>query len=125
MQIEIAPSQDYTFILAMFNYRTALHTHHLCTTSFAKHAALNDLYEAVTELTDKYAETHMGVYGQYSLPTKPITFTIVPDIVATLDMIIETINAQRTFIANTALLNILDELSAAVSQAAYKIKYLN
>jgi hypothetical protein len=51
------------FISLLFTSRTQAHILHLQTESFAKHKALNKYYDAIVDLTDKYAEAYQGIYG--------------------------------------------------------------
>jgi len=50
------------FVVFLFNIRTVAHVMHLRTESFAEHKALNDFYDAVVGLADRFAETATGIF---------------------------------------------------------------
>ena len=47
----------------MFHSRNQAHVFHLQTDSYAVHKALNNYYDGIVPLADKYAETYQGIYG--------------------------------------------------------------
>ena len=55
---------DYpaTFIATLFHSATNAHFMHLQTDSYAKHVALNEYYDSIIELGDKWAEAYQGCY---------------------------------------------------------------
>ena len=51
------------FVGALFLARDVAHSVHLNTRSYAKHMALNEFYDNIVDLTDKFAETYQGRHG--------------------------------------------------------------
>lgn len=47
----------------LFNSRNQARIFHLQTDSYARHKALNEYYDSVIELADKYSETYQGIFG--------------------------------------------------------------
>jgi hypothetical protein len=52
-----------SFLSEVFNSREQAHILHLQTKSFAAHKALNNYYDGIVPLADKYAEGYQGKYG--------------------------------------------------------------
>jgi|688.fasta_scaffold1239730_1 hypothetical protein len=50
-------------ISCLFDVRNQIHTYHLQTNSYATHVALNEFYEEIVDLTDRFAESAQGKYG--------------------------------------------------------------
>lgn len=48
------------FIGTLFQSRDTMHIAHLQTTSFAEHKALNEYYDGILDLTDKFTEAYFG-----------------------------------------------------------------
>jgi hypothetical protein len=48
------------FIGTLFQSRDLMHLAHLQTTSFAEHKALNEYYDGILDLTDKFTEAYFG-----------------------------------------------------------------
>jgi len=60
------------FVSALFEIEVMGHIAHLQTTSFAQHAALDELYKGMPELRDAFCEAYQGQYdiikGYKSIP---------------------------------------------------------
>jgi hypothetical protein len=56
-QINMIPGK---FIGTLFQSRDIMHIAHLQTTSFAEHKALNEYYDNILDLTDKFTEAYFG-----------------------------------------------------------------
>ena len=50
------------YIGTLFQSRNQAHIYHLQTTSFAKHKALNEYYDAIVDLVDSIVESYQGKY---------------------------------------------------------------
>jgi DNA-binding ferritin-like protein len=50
-------------VMRLFHARTAAHVMHLQTTSYAKHKALNEFYDAIVDFADSIAEGYQGEHG--------------------------------------------------------------
>ena len=51
------------FVGMLFLARDVTHSAHLNTRSYAKHVALNEFYDGIIDLADKFAEAYQGKYG--------------------------------------------------------------
>lgn len=51
------------FVVVLFHAGTNTHLMHLQTKSYAQHKALQEFYEGIVDLADKYAEAYQGCYG--------------------------------------------------------------
>ena len=47
----------------MFEVRTSIHKEHLATSSYAEHIALNEFYDGILEITDRFAEAYQGRFN--------------------------------------------------------------
>jgi hypothetical protein len=96
--------------------------YHWQTESFAEHEALGEFYGTWNDLADKFVETYAGIYGRpkgdstvRAVAYEPGRMTPwIQSIVAILDS-----QNLRSIAPDTALQNILDELSGAARQTAY------
>ena len=108
---------DFCFTLQLLN-----RLYHWQTTSFARHKATDELNTTISCIIDKFVEVYMGRYG-----VKPIIHEIKLDnIYLTDDGIIKLFVLARNYlkdfetsIRDTDLLNIRDELLAAVNKTLY------
>jgi len=57
------------FVGMLFLARDVAHSAHLNTRSYAKHVALNEFYDGIIDLADKFAEAYQGKYGLIRRPT--------------------------------------------------------
>ena len=85
--------------------------------------ALGDFYDALTDLTDKYAEVYMGLEDQVtSWPSRtPPTGAPVEVLSAYL---LSVRKEQKEDNDSQALLNILAEMEELTAQTLYKLKFL-
>ena len=51
------------FVGHLFLARDVTHSAHLNTRSYAKHVALNEFYDGIIDLADKFAEAYQGRHG--------------------------------------------------------------
>lgn len=111
------------FIVDSFAVRTAAHLAHLSTTSYAQHVALNEFYDAMLGLTDRYAEVYMGMNTVIKSWPAPATVPTVPIALLEyyLDLIVEEAGEDHE---SEALANILAELEELTSQTLYKLRTL-
>jgi hypothetical protein len=113
-----------SFIVQSLAVRTAAHLLHLSSKSYAQHVALASFYDALTGLTDKYAEVYMGLNGQItSWPTPHSLGTHNP--VSLLEDYLELVQEECAEDEDSqALTNILAELEELTAQTLYKLRYL-
>lgn len=112
-------------IMRCFHARTTAHVLHLKTKSFAQHTALNEFYEEIVPLVDKFAEAYQGDYGLIDDYPKKYVYTDVP---------LELINELSSWIDNNRyeccdeddsyLQNIIDEIVALIRSTQYKLRFL-
>lgn len=109
-----------------FAARTATHIAHLRTRSYAAHVALNEFYDAIVELADRFAETYQGQFGLITeWPSAEVPDTSV-DTVKTITELRDWSIEYREACAkgNTSLENIIDEVTAQCSRSIYKLTNL-
>ena len=59
----VQPASISKFLSTIFNSREQAHILHLQTKSYATHKALDNYYNSIVPLVDKYIETYQGKYG--------------------------------------------------------------
>jgi hypothetical protein len=126
------------FITESFAVRTAAHLLHLSSKSYAEHMALDEFYNAIVPLVDKYAEVSMGMYGQIeSWPAAKTIPKTTP--IKLLEAYLKVVKNEqkdgddededegdddKDADDSQALLNILAELEELTAQTLYKLKFL-
>lgn len=118
------------FISYLMVCRNVLHAMHLKTTgqgSYATHAALNSLYDAMVESIDTIAEAYQGYYGtllnfkfetgnEY-LNMKPVEY--VAEILKHVEQ------CKMKYQDNSMILNEIDVLVKELASTHYKLKFLS
>ena len=114
------------FVGRLFLARDVAHSTHLNTRSFAKHSALNEFYDEVIELADKFADAYQGKYGligPISLMSAKKTNNIVEFLEGQVDELME----MRYKVVDkdcTPIQNIIDEIFGLYYSTLYKLKFL-
>ena len=114
------------FVGTLFLARDVAHSVHLNTRSFAKHSALNEFYENIVGLADKFAEAYQGKYGligPISLMSAKKTNNIVEFLEGQVDELME----MRYKVVDkdcTPIQNIIDEIFGLYYSTLYKLKFL-
>ena len=114
---------DYpaVFVATLFHSGTNAHFMHLQTDSYAKHVALNEYYDTIIELTDKWAEAYQGCYD--IIKSYPRDFHLATDPVKYIAGIKKFIKDIRTELPDESeLQNIIDEIADLVDGTLYKLK---
>lgn len=111
-----------SFIARSFALRTSAHLLHLSSKSYAEHVALNEFYEALVELTDRFSEVYMGLEGQ--ITAFPAIAPPVGTPVVLLEAFLEMISSEFEETDSQALKNILAETEELTAQTLYKLKNL-
>lgn len=115
-----------SIITQLFSARDTAHRLHLKVRSFSAHIALGELYELLVEKADQLAETYQGKYGiipQSSTATinmdsnDPIVF--IRQLATWVESVKQLLNKDDSHI-----LNIWDEVIAAVYRVKYKLETL-
>ncbi len=114
-------------IAILFLARELTHREHLKTSgrgSYAKHKALNEFYEGVVDLADKFAETYQGKNGIIEdIPLLENEFT--GDLNAVLRQQVEWIDTHRDEVTDyRPLQNIIDEICCFYYEKLYLLETL-
>ncbi|CAB5220245.1 hypothetical protein UFOVP235_18 [uncultured Caudovirales phage] len=93
--------------------------------SFARHMALDEFYNDVIDSLDSLVEAYMGVYG--IIPDVPTASAPTGDILGVLSQDVRWIktNASELTKDYSALMNLVDNISAVYLKAIYKLKNLS
>jgi hypothetical protein len=68
-----SPSTESSFtgqgeaLTKLLEYKTQAHWLHLLTKSYAQHKSLQEFYEKIDELADRFIETYFGKYGRQEI----------------------------------------------------------
>ena len=114
------------FVGTLFLARDVAHSVHLNTRSFAKHMALNEFYDAIVDLADKFAEAYQGRHGMIG----PITLMSAKKTGNILEFLqdsladIEKMRYEVCDKSDSPLQNIIDEIVGLYLQVLYKLKFL-
>ena len=114
------------FVGTLFLARDVAHSVHLNTRSFAKHSALNEFYDEIVELADKFAEAYQGRHGLIG-PISLMSAKKTTNIVEFLEDSLADIEKMRYKVCektDTSLQNIIDEISGLYLSTLYKLKFL-
>ena len=118
------------FIGTLFLARDVTHSVHLNTKSYAKHVALNEFYDNIVELADKFAEAYQGRHGLMDeIPYLPCP-TAKKTIAATATWLESQMNkvSEMRYGAcpktETAIQNLIDEAVATYLSTLYKLRNL-
>ena len=114
------------FVGMMFLARDVTHSVHLNTRSYAKHVALNEFYDAIVDLADKFAEAYQGKYGLIG-PITLMSAKKTNNVVEFLQDQADEIEKVRYDVVDkdcTPLQNIIDEIMGQYYSTLYKLKFL-
>lgn len=114
------------FVGTLFLARDVAHSVHLNTRSFSKHSALNEFYDEIVELADKFAEAYQGRHGLIG-PITLMSAKKTTNILEFLQDSLAEIEKARYDVCektDTALQNIIDEIVGLYLKTLYKLKFL-
>jgi hypothetical protein len=114
------------FVGALFLARDVAHSVHLNTRSFSKHSALNEFYDSIIGLADKFAEVYQGRHGLIGAITL-MSAKKTTNIVEFLEDSLKEIEDTRYKVcdkSDTPLQNIIDEIVGQYLSTLYKLKVL-
>ena len=114
------------FVGTLFLARDVAHSVHLNTRSFAKHSALNEFYDEIVELADKFAEAYQGRHGLIG-PISLMSAKKTTNIVEFLEDSLADIEKMRYEVVektDTSIQNIIDEIVGLYLSTLYKLKFL-
>lgn len=113
-------------VVFLLHARTIAHLLHLQTRSFAKHMALDELYNALPGLVDSFVEAYQGLYGvieSYPVTTQPPFVSGEP--VAFVEALKDWFSGARSSAPDDSeLQNLLDEIASQLDSSLYKLKNL-
>ena len=110
----------------LFLSRDVAHSVHLNTRSFAKHSALNEFYDAIVDLADKFAEAYQGRHGLIG-PITLMSAKKTGNIVEFLEDSLSEVEGMRYKVCektDTAIQNIIDEIVGHYYASLYKLRFL-
>lgn len=114
------------FVGMLFLARDVTHSAHLNTRSYAKHVALNEFYDGIIDLADKFAEAYQGKYGLIG-PISLMSAKKTNNVVEFLEGQLEDLEKMRYKVVDkecTPLQNIIDEIFGLYYTSLYKLKFL-
>lgn len=114
------------FVGMMFLARDVAHSAHLNTRSYAKHVALNEFYDGIIDLADKFAEAYQGKYGLVG-PISLMSAKKTSNIVEFLEGQVDDLEEMRYKVVDkecTPLQNTIDEIFGLYYTTLYKLKFL-
>jgi len=114
------------FVGMLFLARDVAHSAHLNTRSYAKHVALNEFYDGIIDLADKFAEAYQGKYGLIG-PISLMSAKKTNNVVEFLEGQVEDLMDMRYKVVDkdcTPLQNIIDEIFGLYYSTLYKLKFL-
>lgn len=114
------------FVGALFLARDVAHSVHLNTRSFSKHSALNEFYDSIVDLADKFAEAYQGrhgLIGPISLQSARKTTNILEFLEDSLSQI-EKMRYEVCEKTDTPIQNIIDEIVGQYLSTLYKLRFL-
>ena len=114
------------FVGMMFLARDVAHSAHLNTRSYAKHVALNEFYDGIIDLADKFAEAYQGKYGLIG-PISLMSAKKTNNVVEFLESQVDDLMEMRYKVVDkecTPLQNIIDEIFGLYYTTLYKLRFL-
>ena len=114
------------FVGMLFLARDVTHSAHLNTRSYAKHVALNEFYDGIIDLADKFAEAYQGKYGLIG-PISLMSAKKTNNVVEFLEGQVDDLTEMRYKVVEkdcTPLQNIIDEIFGLYYSTLYKLKFL-
>ena len=114
------------FVGTLFLARDVTHSVHLNTRSFSKHSALNEFYDNIIELADKFAEAYQGRHGLIG-PISLMSAKKTGNVIEFLEDSLADIEKMRYDVvdkSDTPLQNIIDEIVGQYLSTLYKLKFL-
>ncbi len=114
------------FVGTLFLARDVAHSVHLNTRSYAKHVALNEFYDSIVDLADKFAEAYQGRHGMIG-PITLMSAKKTGNITEFLQDSMDDIEKMRYEVCkkdDTPLQNIIDEIVGQYLSTLYKLKFL-
>ena len=110
------------FASSLFELHTDMHIAHLQTNKYSDHMALNDIYQEIVELRDRFIETYQGYNG--IIKGYKIELHEGVDYVKYLENKAKEYAEFRLTLSNGSLQQIVDDINELITSGLYKLKYL-
>jgi hypothetical protein len=112
------------YIQDVVQLQTQIKFFHWQTKIYAKHKALDKLFDAIGDNIDEFTETAMGKYGRIAVDGLSFTFTNVSDenVISVIDGAIDNcikLSGALDAKVDTDLLNLRDELLGSLNKTKY------
>lgn len=120
-------SKAADFIALMFFARNFAHREHLRTTFLSRHIVLEEFYNEIIELADKFTEVYQGRNGLIEDVSLDTVDQPNADTLSFLQSHVDWIEANRYLIApvkDTPIQNIIDEIVGQYLHTIYKYRTL-
>jgi len=115
---------DYSSIAsALFTFRVQAHFYHLNTKSFARHKALNELYDDLDDYIDSVSELLLGYQAPKRLDKLSVNVTYDTNEDQFPEKIVQFARKLEDFAAKNGLIE-LQNLAAEIEGSGAKAKYL-
>ena len=114
------------FVGTLFLARDVAHSVHLNTRSYAKHVALNEFYDGIVDLADKFAEAYQGRHGLIG-PITLMSAKKTGNIMEFLEDSLADIEKMRDEVCkteDTPVQSLIDEIVAQYLSTLYKLRFL-
>lgn len=99
---------------------------HWTTKSFAKHVALQELYELLDKFVDQLAEEWMGKYGNDQTINNDVNQYKQTDVLEFINALFNDLESFKNLMPKDEwLVNTYEELQSKVSQVKYKLENLS
>jgi hypothetical protein len=125
-QIEINADAEVAneVFATLLNSATVAHILHLQTRSYAKHKALENLYEGLPDLADDLIESYQSKYGIAEYPAQSVATP--SDALEFVKGLREYVTSKRYAVAkDSELQNITDEITQLLDSTIYKLTFLS
>jgi len=110
-----------TFIGTLLHGVTVAHMLHLSTKSYARHMALNDLYDELGDLVDVVAEEHQGCFGV--IENYNTAFVYNNDPIKYVQGLYDFVEKNRKVMSNEShIQNNIDAICTLLATTLYKLK---
>lgn len=113
----------HDFLSSLFEIEINIHIAHLQTTSFSEHKALNEVYDGIIELRDRFIESYQGKYGVVK-GYKSFQIKEAIDPINYLKDFCSSYEKFRLNLADGYLQQITDDILELLYSAIYKLKTL-
>lgn len=114
-------------LVFFINFNSNIKIYHWMTTSYSRHAASDQLYDKLQELSDQLVEIYIGKYGRPKLTKKDIVSSVaVMNDITILTYLESCITYLRKDIykfineKDTEIINIIDEIIGEINQTKYR-----